>query len=190
MQIYRMVTAVALIFGVLAFAQFVSDDAIPEQDLAADTQWESAQEPSAKKMNREQILAKIKHANAQDNNAPKTLTPRSQSEILREAGRTLSREEATKRFRSARNFWAADLTLTHETRTERLERLAAALFGEGAELPEETQEDLDEQERLKTIYANFNHDLALINANTQMKLDDRRSRIEALVRKALHATGS
>ena len=190
MQIYRMVTALALIFGVIAFAQFVSDDAIPQQDSAADTQWESARDPSVKKMDRKAVLSKLKEANAQSKNDSQPLQMRSQSEILREAGRTLTREEAVQRFRSARNFWAADQTLTHDKRRERLERLASALFGEGAELPEETQEDLDEQERLRTIYANFNHDLAIINANTEMKLDDRRSRIEALVRKALHATGS
>ena len=115
---------------------------------------------------------------------------RSQSDILREAGRELSREEAVKRFKSARNFWAADLTLTQDARAERLERLGDALFGEGADLPEETQEDLEEQERLRTIYANFNNDLAIINANTDMKLEDRRSQIEALVRKTLDATGS
>ena len=64
MQIYRMVTALALIFGVIAFAQFVSDDAIPQRDSAADTQWESARDPSVKQMDRKAVLSKVKEANA------------------------------------------------------------------------------------------------------------------------------
>ena len=190
MQVYRMVTAIALIFGVIAFAQFVSDDVIPEQTNAADTHWESAEAPGVKKIDRKALIERIKKSNSQNENNKKAVSPRSQSEILREAGRELTGDEANRRFRSARNYWAADLTLTHEMRTERLARLAAALFGEGSELPEETQEDLDEQERLRSIYTNFNHDLALINANTAMERTDRRSKIEALVLKTLAATGS
>ncbi len=190
MQIYRMVTAIALIFGVIAFAQFVSDDAAPQQELKKDSQWKSAQDPEVSKMDRKAVMTKIREANSRNQNDEGQPRAKSQSEILREAGRELTREEAVQRFRSARNFWAADLTMTHDARTERLERLASALFGEGVEVPEETQEDLEEQERLRSIYANFNQDLAIINADTQMKLDDRRSRIEALVRKTLQATGS
>ena len=190
MQIYRMVTAVALIFGVIAFAQFVSDDATPQRPASAETTWESAKAASSSGIDRQAVIAKIKATHSQNDKDPAALNTRSQSEIMREAGRELSRDEAIKRFRSARNFWAADLTLTEQSRMDRLELLADALFGEGSEFPEETQEDLDEQERLRAIYANFNQDLALINANTEMKLDDRRSRIEALVRKTLNATGS
>jgi hypothetical protein len=190
MQIYRMVTAVALIFGVIAFAHFVSDDATPQRSSSAETTWESAEVTSPSGVDRKAVIAKIKATHSQNDKDPAVLDSRSQSEIMREAGRELSRDEAIKRFRSARNFWAADLTLTEESRMERLELLAGALFGEGSEVPEETQEDLDEQKRLRAIYANFNQDLALINANAEMKLDDRRSRIEALVRKALQETGS
>ena len=190
MQVYRMVTAIALIFGVIAFAQFVSDDPVAEHRDLADTQWESADAPGVKKIDRKALVAKIKESNSQNKNDTKTVSHRSQSEILREAGRELTAEEAIRRFRSARNYWASDLTLTNDMRTERLERLAAVLFGEGAELPEETQEDLEKQDRLRSIYTNFNHDLALINANSEMELNDRRSKIEALVLKTLAATGS
>ena len=153
MHVYRMVTAIALIFGVVAFAQFFSVEAAPEASSQEDTGWISANIPNAQVIDRKALIGKIKQSNSQKEKKDSAPKMRSQSDILREAGRELSREEAVKRFKSARNFWAADLTLTQDARAERLERLGDALFGEGADLPEETQEDLEEQERLRTIYA-------------------------------------
>jgi hypothetical protein len=71
-----------------------------------------------------------------------------------------------------------------------MKELTRALFQDDSEIPEETDEDLAEQDRLREVYSNFNQDLAIINANVETPTDDRRSRIEALVRKTLAATGS
>lgn len=190
MQVYRMVVAIAVIFGVIVFAHFMSDEATPIDSASAREGWKSAQVKTEKKIDRKKVLAAIKKSNSQNDNESESLTTRSQGEILREAGRELTLEEALKRFRSARNFWAADATLTYQARMERLNKLANALFGDETEIPEETDDDIAEQERLREVYANFNHDLSTINADAGMGLEDRRSRIEELVRKTMEATGS
>ena len=190
MQIYRMVMTVALIFGVIAFAHLVSDDSAPLDAGVEQTSWQSAKVEPTKKIDRKKVMAAAKKAGSQNNQRPAGPTTRSQGEILSEAGRELTLEEASKRFRSARNFWAADATLTNEARQYRMTQLAGALFQDDSEIPEETDEDVAEQDRLREVYANFNHNLAVINANVEMPTDDRRSRIEALVRKTLAATGS
>lgn len=192
MQVYRMVSAVALILGVIAFAHLVSNESVSLEPAAAQAQdsWHSAKVEPLQKIDRKKVLAAAKKASSNDSEPSKNSAMRSQSEILSEAGRELSLDEAIKRFRSARNFWAADATLTHDAREHRMTELARALFQDDSEIPEETDEDLAEQERLREVYANFNHDLAIINANVEMPTEDRRSRIEALVRKTLAATGS
>jgi hypothetical protein len=190
MQVYRMVAAVALIFGVLAFAHLVSDESAPLDAALNETSWQSAKAEPIKKMDRKKVMAAVKKEASKDPQRSAAPTMRSQSEILAEAGRELSLAEATKRFRSARNFWAADATLTNQARQHRMKELTRALFQDDSEIPEETDEDLAEQDRLREVYSNFNQDLAIINANVETPTDDRRSRIEALVRKTLAATGS
>ena len=190
MQVYRMVAAVALIFGVLAFAHFVSGDSAPLDASRDQSTWKSAELKPTQKIDRKKVMAAAKKAASKDSQPSEAPRLRSQTEILSEAGRELSLEQAIKRFRSARNFWAADATLSNDARQHRMEELARALFQDDSEIPEETDEDLAEQERLREVYANFNHDLAIINATVEMPTEDRRSQIEALVRKTLAATGS
>ena len=190
MQVYRMVAAVALIFGVLAFAHLVSDESAPLDAALDQNSWQSAKAEPVKKMDRKKVMAAVKKEASKEPKRSAAPVTRSQGEILSEAGRELTLEEAIKRFRSARNFWAADATLTNKARQYRMTQLAGALFQDDSEIPEETDEDVAEQDRLREVYANFNHNLAVINANVEMPTDDRRSRIEALVRKTLAATGS
>ena len=65
MHVYRMVTAIALIFGVVAFAQFFSVEAAPEASSREDTGWISANIPNAQVIDRKALIAKIKQSNSQ-----------------------------------------------------------------------------------------------------------------------------
>ena len=86
MHVYRMVTAIALIFGVVAFAQFFSVEAAPEASSQEDTGWISARHPERSSHRSQGIDWKNKagqFSERQKDSAPKM---RSQSDILRKPG--------------------------------------------------------------------------------------------------------
>lgn len=199
MLVYRYIAAVALIIGVIFFAQNSSLEDVGEmariEHSVAGQDWISAAGPHVKRLDRKKILAAVQKGesqkrNSQNENSAPAPGERSQSEIFAEAGRELTFEQAVKSFRSARNLWAVDQTLSPEGREERLSKLASALFGDESEIPEESDEDRKEQERLSELFVNFNVDLAAINQETDIPQAERQSRIESLVRETLQATGS
>jgi hypothetical protein len=92
-------------------------------------------------------------------------------------------EQAMMKFSNARNEWLADPNMPPEAKEKMIAELAYALWGEDAVIPEQTEDDLEQQARIREEVLSFQSDLEMIKADKSMTLEEKKQALSSSVNK-------
>lgn len=105
-------------------------------------------------------------------------TPSKGAVVTRQIG--LTPERAVKQFKQTRNHLIADSTVSDAERQRTLDELAHALWGKDAVIPEETEADRQQQEKIKVQIQTFKHNVNQIKTDTSLNYDEKSNAISKL----------
>lgn len=119
-----------------------------------------------------------------DPSPPSLRDPRGETVDGGPSGRLLpggmDREEAIRKFRHARNLYDSDPTLSQAEKEKIISKLAESIFGKDAEIPETTEEDLREQERMRQVMVEFKEKAEAIKKNTGLTREEQVQEVQEL----------
>ena len=149
------------------------------------------QTPLVRTLSREELKQIVQQANTDNKAAGETgrLPSTEQLQELHAMTQRFTPQEALSRFRTARNNWAIDSRMNSDELNERLGILAKILWGDDAEIPEETEEDRQEQSRLKGMYADFGQKYRDLKTNNLMTREERATAVRGLLRDLRESAG-
>ena len=102
---------------------------------------------------------------------------------------SLSYEERVDKYRHARNIIVADKAFSKKERDEMLKKIEENYFPDG-DLPEETEEDRQDQEKYRKLITSFKFETDKIANDKSLSKEEKKKRIGEIIKNFIRESGN